>query len=58
MLTSSVSNATSSSMWPEVAEAAVFLASDGAVTITGAVIDLTCGNAVRTRGGMLVGVLD
>jgi 3-oxoacyl-[acyl-carrier protein] reductase len=40
----------------QVAEAAVFLASDRAGAITGAVVDLTCGNAVRTRAGALVGV--
>ena len=33
----------------QVAEAAVFLASDGAGAITGTVADLTCGNAVRTN---------
>ena len=43
---------------PQVADAAVFLASDRAGAITGAVLDLTCGNAVRTRAGALVGVLD
>jgi 3-oxoacyl-[acyl-carrier protein] reductase len=42
----------------QVADAAVFLASDRAGAITGAVVDLTCGNAVRTRAGALVGVLD
>jgi NAD(P)-dependent dehydrogenase (short-subunit alcohol dehydrogenase family) len=42
----------------QVADAAVFLASDRAAAITGAVIDLTCGNAVRTNVGGLVGVLD
>jgi NAD(P)-dependent dehydrogenase (short-subunit alcohol dehydrogenase family) len=42
----------------QVADAAVFLASDRAAAITGAVLDLTCGNAVRTRAGALVGVLD
>jgi len=42
----------------QVAEAATFLASDRAAAITGAVIDLTCGNALRTRAGALVGVLD
>jgi hypothetical protein len=36
----------------------VFLASDHASAITGAVIDLTCGNAVRTNTWSLVGVLD
>ncbi len=42
----------------QVADAAVFVASDGAAAITGAVLDLTCGNAVRTAAGSLVGVLD
>ena len=42
----------------QVADAAVFLASDHAGAITGAALDLTCGNAVRTRAGALVGVLD
>jgi NAD(P)-dependent dehydrogenase (short-subunit alcohol dehydrogenase family) len=42
----------------QVADVAVFLASDAAAAITGAVIDLTCGNAVRTPAGALVGVLD
>ena len=42
----------------QVADAAVFLASDRAGAITGAVVDLTCGNAVRTNAGALVGVLD
>ena len=42
----------------EVADTAVFLASDRAGAITGAVVDLTCGNAVRTKAGALVGVLD
>ncbi|HEY6414735.1 MAG TPA: SDR family oxidoreductase [Acidimicrobiales bacterium] len=41
-----------------VADAAVFVASDRAGAITGSVIDLTCGNAVRTSAGTLVGVLD
>ena len=41
-----------------VADAAVFLASDRAAAITGAVVDLTCGNAVRTKAGALVGMLD
>jgi 3-oxoacyl-[acyl-carrier protein] reductase len=41
----------------QVADAAVFLASDRAATITGTVVDLTCGNAVRTNAGRLVGVL-
>jgi hypothetical protein len=40
------------------ADAAVFVASDRAGAITGAVVDLTCGNAVRTSAGALVGVLD
>jgi 3-oxoacyl-[acyl-carrier protein] reductase len=42
----------------QVADAAVFLASDRAGAITGAVVDLTCGNALRTKSGALVGVLD
>jgi NAD(P)-dependent dehydrogenase (short-subunit alcohol dehydrogenase family) len=42
----------------EVADAAVFLASDRAGAITGAVVDLTCGSALRTGTGALVGVLD
>ena len=44
----------------QVADAAVFLASDRAGAITGAVTDLTSGNAIRaqTYGGALVGVLD
>jgi 3-oxoacyl-[acyl-carrier protein] reductase len=41
----------------QVADAAVFLASDHAAAITGAVVDLTCGNAARTTAGALVGVL-
>jgi 3-oxoacyl-[acyl-carrier protein] reductase len=41
-----------------VADAAVFVASDRTGAITGAVVDLTCGNAVRTSAGALVGVLD
>jgi 3-oxoacyl-[acyl-carrier protein] reductase len=41
----------------QVADAAVFVASDHATAITGAVIDLTCGNAVRTQAGALVGTL-
>jgi NAD(P)-dependent dehydrogenase (short-subunit alcohol dehydrogenase family) len=41
----------------QVADAAVFLASDRAAAITGAVVDLTCGNAVRNAAGALVGVL-
>jgi NAD(P)-dependent dehydrogenase (short-subunit alcohol dehydrogenase family) len=40
----------------EVAATAAFLASRHAGAITGAVIDLTCGNAVRTAGGALVGI--
>jgi NAD(P)-dependent dehydrogenase (short-subunit alcohol dehydrogenase family) len=40
-----------------IADAAVFLASDRAAAITGAVIDLTCGNAVRNSASALVGVL-
>jgi 3-oxoacyl-[acyl-carrier protein] reductase len=44
----------------QVADAAVFLASDRAGAITGAVIDLTCGNALRAQQfrGALIGVLD
>jgi 3-oxoacyl-[acyl-carrier protein] reductase len=42
----------------EVADAAVFLVSDRARAITGAVVDLTCGNAVRTNTSVLVGALD
>jgi 3-oxoacyl-[acyl-carrier protein] reductase len=44
----------------QVADAAVFLASDRAGAITGAVADLTCGNAVRAQqfGQALIGVLD
>jgi 3-oxoacyl-[acyl-carrier protein] reductase len=41
----------------QVADTAVFLASDRAAAITGAVVDLTCGNAVRTNAGALVGLL-
>jgi 3-oxoacyl-[acyl-carrier protein] reductase len=45
---------------PQVADTAVFLASDRGGAITGAVIDLTCGNAVRAQqfGQGLIGVLD
>ena len=44
----------------QVADAAVFLASDRAGAITGAVADLTSGNAVRAHqyGQALIGVLD
>jgi NAD(P)-dependent dehydrogenase (short-subunit alcohol dehydrogenase family) len=42
----------------QVADAAVFLASDRAGAITGAIVDLTCGNAVRTSSGAMVGLLD
>jgi NAD(P)-dependent dehydrogenase (short-subunit alcohol dehydrogenase family) len=44
----------------QVADAACFLASDRAGAITGAVVDLSCGNAVRAQqfGHALVGVLD
>jgi NAD(P)-dependent dehydrogenase (short-subunit alcohol dehydrogenase family) len=44
----------------QVADAAVFLASDRAGAITGAVTDLSCGNAVRAQqfGQALIGVLD
>jgi hypothetical protein len=43
-----------------VADAAVFLASERAGAITGAVVDLTSGNAVRAQqfGQALIGVLD
>jgi 3-oxoacyl-[acyl-carrier protein] reductase len=41
----------------QVADAAVFLASPHASAITGAVVDLTAGNAVRNSSGALVGVL-
>lgn len=39
-----------------VADAATFLASDRAGATTGAVLDLTSGNAVRTKAGALVGL--
>jgi 3-oxoacyl-[acyl-carrier protein] reductase len=44
----------------QVADAAVFLASGRAGAITGAVVDLTCGSALRARqfGGALIGMLD
>jgi NAD(P)-dependent dehydrogenase (short-subunit alcohol dehydrogenase family) len=43
----------------QVADAAVFLASDRAGAITGAVTDLSCGAAVRAQQGQaLIGVLD
>jgi 3-oxoacyl-[acyl-carrier protein] reductase len=42
----------------QVADTAVFVASDRAAAITGAVIDLTCGAAVRANGKALVGLLD
>jgi 3-oxoacyl-[acyl-carrier protein] reductase len=42
----------------QVADAAVFLASDHAAPITGAVIDLTSGNAVRTDAGFQIALLD
>jgi 3-oxoacyl-[acyl-carrier protein] reductase len=44
----------------QVADTAVFLASDRAGAMTGAVVDLTAGNAVRAQqfGGALIGVLD
>jgi len=42
----------------QVADTATFLASDRAGAITGAVIDLTSGTAVRTSAGALVGILD
>jgi NAD(P)-dependent dehydrogenase (short-subunit alcohol dehydrogenase family) len=41
----------------QVADAAVFLASDRAGATTGAVFDLTSGNAVRNTGSAIVGVL-
>jgi NAD(P)-dependent dehydrogenase (short-subunit alcohol dehydrogenase family) len=41
----------------DVADAAVFAASDHAAAITGAVIDLTSGNAARTGAGGLIGLL-
>lgn len=40
-----------------VADAAVFLASDHAGATTGTVLDLTCGSAVRTTAGALVGAV-
>jgi hypothetical protein len=42
----------------QVVDAAVFLASDRARAITGAVVDLSCGIAVRNSAWALVGVLD
>ena len=42
----------------QVADTAVFLASDRGGAITGAVVDLTSGNAVRTKSGFLVGAFD
>jgi 3-oxoacyl-[acyl-carrier protein] reductase len=42
----------------QVADTAVFLASDSAGAITGTAIDLTGGNAVRNSQSALVGVLD
>jgi 3-oxoacyl-[acyl-carrier protein] reductase len=42
----------------QVADTAVFLASDSAGAITGKVIDLTSGTAVRNGQGALVGVPD
>jgi NAD(P)-dependent dehydrogenase (short-subunit alcohol dehydrogenase family) len=41
----------------QVADAAVFLASDRAAAVTGAVVDLTSGNAVRNTASALVGVV-
>ena len=41
----------------DVAGAAVFLASDHASAITGTVVDLTFGNAVRTNAGPLARLL-
>jgi 3-oxoacyl-[acyl-carrier protein] reductase len=42
----------------QIADTAVFLASDRAAAITGAVVDLTSGNAVRNGGQALVGLPD
>jgi NAD(P)-dependent dehydrogenase (short-subunit alcohol dehydrogenase family) len=42
----------------QVADTATFLASDRAGAITGAVVDLTSGNAVRTSRQALIGLLD
>jgi NAD(P)-dependent dehydrogenase (short-subunit alcohol dehydrogenase family) len=42
----------------QVADTAVFLASDSAGAITGTVVDLTSGSAVRNSQGALVGVPD
>ena len=44
----------------QVADAAVFVASDGGGAINGSVVDLSCGSAVRAQqfGGALLGVLD
>ena len=42
----------------QVADAAVFLASDRAAAITGTVLDLTCGAAVRNSGQTLIGLMD
>jgi 3-oxoacyl-[acyl-carrier protein] reductase len=42
----------------QVADTAVFLASDSATPITGKVVDLTGGTAVRTDAGALVGIPD
>jgi NAD(P)-dependent dehydrogenase (short-subunit alcohol dehydrogenase family) len=42
----------------QVAATAVFLASDHAAAITGTVVDVTGGNALRTAAGALVGLLD
>ena len=41
----------------QVADTAAFLASDSAAAITGTVVDLTCGNAVRNKAGSLLGLL-
>jgi 3-oxoacyl-[acyl-carrier protein] reductase len=41
----------------QVAATATFLASDHAAAITGAVVDLTSGNALRTATGALVGAI-
>jgi NAD(P)-dependent dehydrogenase (short-subunit alcohol dehydrogenase family) len=42
----------------QVADAAAFLAADGAAAVTGTVVDLTCGNAVRNAAGAVVGLVD
>ena len=42
----------------QVADTAAFLASDRAGAITGTVVDLTCGIAMRNSGQTLIGMLD